>query len=96
VVDCGCLTGFSEATTPLERRPTVKLWFCDECGVEGDPRPRRRWVQPGQARTVPNLGDHIKADWFWGFIARTDEQLTDRLGTSVRSFMNHFSQTASI
>src|SRR5262245_11610490 len=24
--------------------PTVELWFADECGVEGDPRPRRRWV----------------------------------------------------
>lgn len=38
----------------------VELWFADECGVEGDPRPRRRWVQPGQPRTVPYLGDHIR------------------------------------
>jgi hypothetical protein len=22
----------------------LELWFVDECGVEGDPRPRRRWV----------------------------------------------------
>ena len=29
--------------------PAIELWFSDECGVEGDPRPRRRWVQPGQA-----------------------------------------------
>lgn len=28
--------------------------------MEGDPRPRRRWVQPGQPRTVPYLGDHIR------------------------------------
>ena len=40
--------------------PKVQLWFGDECGVEGDPRPRRRWVQPGQRRTVPYLGDHIR------------------------------------
>jgi len=33
--------------------PQVELWFSDECGVEGDPRPRRRWVQPGKRRTVP-------------------------------------------
>ena len=165
--------------------PTVKLWFCDECGVEGDPRPRRRWVQPGQPRTVPYLGDHIrqnvvgavnpstgelvtlimdgvdtdvfqffldqlaetvpkvqgvrqllildnaswhkaarldwhhfepvylpgsspdfnpierlwlrlKADWFWDFIARTDEELTARLCTALRAFMNQPDQTASI
>jgi len=165
--------------------PAIKLWFCDECGVEGDPRPRRRWVQPGQPRTVPYLGDHIrqnvvgavspqtgelfslivdgvdtdvfqffldqlaetgpkiegvrqilvmdnaswhkaarlkwhhfepvylpgyspdfnpierlwlrlKADWFWDFIARTDGELTARLCTALRSFMDQPDKTASI
>lgn len=38
----------------------VELWFLDETGVEGDPRPRRRWAQPGKPRTVPHLGDHIR------------------------------------
>ena len=40
--------------------PEVELWFGDECGVEGDPRPRQRWVHPGQPRTVPYRGDHIR------------------------------------
>lgn len=44
----------------LSSDPTAELWFSDECGVEGDPRPRRRWVQPGKRRTVPYLGDHIR------------------------------------
>ncbi|MEO6183298.1 MAG: IS630 family transposase [Verrucomicrobiota bacterium] len=39
---------------------TVELWFLDETGIEGDPRPRRRWAQPGKPRTVPHLGDHIR------------------------------------
>jgi transposase len=165
--------------------PAIKLWFCDECGVEGDPRPRRRWVQPGQPRTVPYLGDHIrqnvvgavspqtgelfslivdgvdtdvfqffldqlaetgpkiegvrqilvmdnaswhkaarlkwhhfepvylpgyspdfnpierlwlrlKADWFWDFIARTEQELSDRLCLALKSFMEDPSKTASI
>jgi transposase len=38
----------------------VELWFLDETGVEGDPRPRRRWAQPGKPRMVPHLGDHIR------------------------------------
>jgi len=38
----------------------VDLWFLDESGIEGDPRPRRRWAQPGKPRTVPHLGDHIR------------------------------------
>ena len=25
----------------------LELWFADECGVEGDPRPRRRWSARG-------------------------------------------------
>lgn len=165
--------------------PKVQLWYGDECGVEGDPRPRRRWVQPGARRTVPYLGDHIrqsvigvvapqsgqffslivdgvdtdvfqffldelakavpkkeglrqvlivdnaswhkarrlnwhhfepkflpgyspdfnpierlwlrlKADWFWDFIARTPEQLTERLCTALKSFIDLPTKTASI
>ena len=176
---------FLERLGAWTRDPTVQLWFCDECGVEGDPRPRRRWVQPGQPRTVPYLGDHLrqnvvgavcpqtgelfslivdgvdtdvfqffldrlaetvpkvagqrqllildnaswhkagrlnwhqfepvylpgyspdfnpierlwlrlKADWFWDFIARSDEKLTDRLCTALRSFMDQPGKTASI
>jgi len=40
--------------------PRIELWFLDESGVEGDPRPRRRWAQPGKPRTLPHLGDHIR------------------------------------
>ena len=40
--------------------PSVTLWFCDETGIEGDPRPRHRWVQPGSRPTVPYFGKHIR------------------------------------
>ena len=51
---------FVEELRQLTADPKVELWFSDECGVEGDPRPRRRWVEPGKRRTVPYLGDHIR------------------------------------
>src|SRR5262245_15267691 len=51
---------FQEELRALCSDPNVELWFCDECGVEGAPRPRRRWVQPGRRRTVPYLEDHIR------------------------------------
>jgi transposase len=51
---------FLEELHTLCADPQVKLWFSDESGVQGDPRPRRRWVQPGKRRTVPYLGDHIR------------------------------------
>jgi len=176
---------FLEELRALCADPKVELWFSDECGVEGDPRPRRRWVQPGKRRTVPYLGDHIrqnvigavapqsgglfslivdgvdtdvfqffldemakavpqkegvrqilivdnaswhraarvhwhhfepkflpgyspdynpierlwlrlKADWFWDFIARTPEELMERLCTALKSFIDAPSKTASV
>lgn len=53
-------SAFREKLQRLASDPAVQLWFSDECGVEGDPRPRRRWAQPGQAGTVPYLGEHIR------------------------------------
>lgn len=176
---------FLEELRTLGAAPKVELWFGDESGIEGDPRPRRRWVQPGKTRTVPYLGDHIrqnvigavapqtgelftlivdgvdtdvfqcfldefaktvprkagvrqllildnaswhksrrlnwhhfepkflpgyspdfnpierlwlrlKADWFWDYIARTPEQLIDRLCTALKSFLTQPDKTASI
>ena len=176
---------FREELQALCADPQVELWFGDESGIEGDPRPRRRWVQPGKPRTVPYLGDHIrqnvigavapqsgelftlivdgvdtdvfqyfldefvkaapkkegirqllildnaswhksrrlnwhhfepkflpgyspdfnpierlwlrlKADWFWDYIARTNEELTDRLCTAIKSFLAQPDKTASI
>lgn len=176
---------FREQLQRLAADPNVELWFSDETGVEGDPRPRRRWVQPGRPRTVPYLGDHVrqnvigavcpqsgqlfslvvdgvdtdvfqvfldelakaipkaegkrqllildnaswhkaarlnwhhfepmylpayspdfnpierlwlrlKADWFWDFIARTDEELSERLCTALKSFIDDALKTASI
>jgi transposase len=175
---------FLEELRALCADPQVELWFGDECGVEGDPRPRRRWVQPGKRRTVPYLGDHLrqnvigvvapqsgalfslivdgvdtdvfqffldemakaipkkegvrqilildnaswhraarvrwhhfepkflpgyspdfnpierlwlrlKADWFWDFIARTPQELSNRLCTALKSFLDDPAKTAS-
>lgn len=176
---------FKEQLGKLLEDPQVQLWFADECGVEGDPRPRRRWAQPGKPRTVPYLGDHIrlnvmgavcpgqgrlfslvvdgvdtdvfqfyldqmaeavpqepgkrqllvmdnaswhkaarlnwhhfepvylpayspdfnpierlwlrlKADWFWDYIAHSEQELSDRLCLALRSFMNDPPKTSSI
>lgn len=51
---------FKEKMQQWSNDPDVEFWFCDESGIEGDPRPRRRWVQPGKTRTSPYLGKHIR------------------------------------
>lgn len=38
----------------------IELWYLDECGVEGDPRPRRRWAKKGQKTRVTRNGEHIR------------------------------------
>ena len=38
----------------------IDLWYMDEMGVEGDPRPRRRWAQKGAKITVTHNGDHVR------------------------------------
>jgi transposase len=38
----------------------IDLWYMDEMGVEGDPRPRRRWAPIGQKARVTKNGDHVR------------------------------------
>jgi len=47
---------------PPENGRAVEFWYGDEAGVEGDPRPRRRWAERGSRPKVPYLGDHIRAN----------------------------------
>lgn len=51
---------FCEQLTRLHEDESVDLWFADECGIEGDPRPRRQWTKIGKVRTSPYLGEHIR------------------------------------
>ena len=53
---------FKQQLTAWAADPAVRLWFCDESGFEGDPRPRHRWVQPGSRPTVPYRGKHLRAN----------------------------------
>jgi transposase len=39
---------------------TVDIWYLDEMGIEGDPRPRRRWAQKGAKVRVPYYGEHLR------------------------------------
>ena len=37
-----------------------ELWFGDETGIEGDPRPRRRFIKVGEKGRVTKNGDHVR------------------------------------
>jgi transposase len=55
-------TAFLTEIRRWQADPQIELWFADECGVEGDPRPRRRWSARGSRPKVPYLGEHIRAN----------------------------------
>ncbi len=38
----------------------IELWYLDEWGVQGDPRPRRRWAPKGAKVRVTKNGDHLR------------------------------------
>ena len=58
--DPGAREAFCQQLRQWNDDPTIDLWFGDECGIEGDPRPRRQWTAIGQVRHSPYLGEHIR------------------------------------
>ena len=38
----------------------IDLWFLDECGIEGDPRPKRRFATKGDKIVQPYSGAHLR------------------------------------
>ncbi|HPS02172.1 MAG TPA: IS630 family transposase [Candidatus Sumerlaeota bacterium] len=51
----------------------VDLWYMDEMGVNGDPRPRRRWARVGQKARVTHNGEHIRMNVSGMICPRTGE-----------------------
>jgi len=51
---------YSKEIDVLKQDDSVELWFADETGIEGDPRPRKVWVKKGTRPNHPYLGDHLR------------------------------------
>lgn len=57
----------------LSNDDTNEIWYQDECGIEGDPKPRRRWTKRGHKGTVPYLGSHIRHNILGAVCPKTGE-----------------------
>lgn len=90
---------FQQALAQWKADPNIELWFCDECGVEGDPRPRRRWAARGSRPTVPYLGEHIRANVVGAVCPATGESfhlIFDGVDTQVfQRFLDDLNHSAS-
>jgi transposase len=51
---------FVEQTRTCLEDTDIDLWYLDETGIEGDPRPRRRWAKKGKKIRQPYQGTHIR------------------------------------
>ena len=69
---------FCEKPRAWQQDPHTDVWFCDEAGIEGDPRPRRTWTKIGKVRHSPYLGEHIRHNVF-GAVRPADGRLCSML-----------------
>lgn len=90
---------FLEEIKSLQQDPAVELWFADECGVEGDPRPRRRWSARGSRPRVPYLGEHIRANVLGAVCPKSGESFAlifDGVDTDVfQCWLDELAQTVA-
>lgn len=64
---------FRAKLAELQKDDTVDLWFGDETGVEGDPRPRRRLARKGSKPRCVKNGDHTRLSIIGTVCPRTGE-----------------------
>lgn len=51
---------FLKKLRSLAEDPNVELWYGDETGIEGEPKPRRSWAMKGFTHRIVHNGDHIR------------------------------------
>jgi len=51
----------------------VELWYGDETGIDGEPRPRRGWAMKGSKPRAVHNGDHIRLNIVGAVCPRTGE-----------------------
>jgi transposase len=64
---------FLEKLQKLTFDEKIDIWFADESGFDGDPRPRRRWDRKGNKTRVTKNGDHIRMNVMGMVCPRTGE-----------------------
>jgi transposase len=76
--------------------PNVEIWYGDESGIEGDPRPRRRWTVRGGRPKIPYLGDHIRTNVIGSVCPVTGESFAmifDGVDTEVfQCYLDHLAE----
>jgi transposase len=64
---------FLAKLSTLNDDPEVELWYGDETGIDGEPRPRRGWAIKGSKPRVVHNGDHVRLNILGTVCPRTGE-----------------------
>ena len=64
---------FKDRLRDLAGNPDVDLWYGDETGIDGEPKPRRGWAIKGSRTRVVHNGDHIRLNILGCVCPRTGE-----------------------
>ncbi len=64
---------FLEQLWDLAEDPGVELWYGDETGIDGEPKPRRSWAVKGTRPKVVHNGDHTRLNILGTVCPRTGE-----------------------
>jgi transposase len=65
--------GFVDRLRSLSEDPDVELWYGDETGVEGEPKPRRSWAIKGSKPKTAHNGDHVRLNILGTVCPRTGD-----------------------
>lgn len=64
---------FLEKLRVFTEDPDVDIWYGDETGIDGEPKPRRGWAIKGSRPRVVHNGDHIRLNILGTVCPRTGE-----------------------
>lgn len=73
----------------------IELWYADETGIEGDPRPRRRWAKKGEKTRLTRNGDHLRMNVAGMVAPRTGEVFALEMSHSDRECFQVFLNEAN-
>lgn len=90
---------FLEELKQLYNNQDVDIWFADESGFEGDPRPRKRWDKKGRKTRVTKNGDHLRMNVIGMVCPRTGQffaiEASHSDSETFQAFLNEANKTVS-
>lgn len=87
---------FRKEIRELLKDPCVEIWFGDESGFEGDPRPRRRWAKKGDKIKITRNNSHLRMNATGIICPRTGEfyalEFSHSDSTTFQVFLDYANQ----